>query len=88
MVVLKILQQYYSATNDKRVVAFMTKYFRYQLNTLPQKPLGHWSSWAEFRACDNLQAVYWLYNLTGVGFFALNGAFAAPAEFQFHRYGR
>ena len=57
MVVLKILQQYYSATNDKRVVAFMTKYFRYQLNTLPQKPLGHWSSWAEFRACDNLQAV-------------------------------
>ena len=60
MVVLKILQQYYSATNDKRVVAFMTKYFRYQLNTLPQKPLGHWSSWAEFRACDNLQAVYWL----------------------------
>ena len=36
MVVLKILQQYYSATNDKRVVAFMTKYFRYQLNTLQQ----------------------------------------------------
>ena len=68
MVVLKILQQYYSATNDKRVVAFMTKYFRYQLNTLPQKPLGHWSSWAEFRACDNLQAVYWLYNLTGEDF--------------------
>lgn len=43
----------------------MTRYFRYQLNTLPQKPLGHWTFWAEYRACDNLQIVYWLYNITG-----------------------
>ena len=68
MVVLKILQQYYSATNDRRVIDFMTRYFRYQLKTLPDKPLGHWSHWAVYRACDNLQAVYWLYNLTGDGF--------------------
>lgn len=68
MVMLKILQQYYSATNDQRVITFMSKYFRYQLNTLPQKPLGYWSFWAEFRACDNLQAVYWLYNITGEAF--------------------
>lgn len=68
MVVLKILQQYYSATRDERVIGFMTDYFRYQLKTLPEKRLGHWSFWAEYRACDNLQAVYWLYNLTGEPF--------------------
>lgn len=68
MVVLKILQQYYSATGDKRVVDFMTKYFKYQLETLPDKPLGNWTYWAEYRECDNLQAVYWLYNITGDAF--------------------
>ena len=68
MVVLKILQQYYSATGDERVVGFMTRYFRYQLKTLPDKPLGHWTFWARYRQCDNLQAVYWLYNITGDGF--------------------
>lgn len=65
MVVLKILKQHYSATGDKRVIDFMTKYFQYQLNTLPKTPLGHWTFWAEYRACDNLQVVYWLYNITG-----------------------
>lgn len=68
MVMLKILQQYYSATGDKRVVDFMTKYFRYRLATLPSTPLGNWTFWAEYRACDNLQAVYWLYNITGEPF--------------------
>ena len=68
MVILKIMQQYYSATGDERVIDFMTKYFRYQLATLPSTPLGKWTFWAEFRACDNLQAVYWLYNITGDSF--------------------
>lgn len=68
MVVLKFLKQYYSATNDARVIDFMTRYFRYQLQTLPGKPLGYWTFWAEYRACDNLQIVYWLYNLTGESF--------------------
>ena len=68
MVVLKFLKQYYSATNDQRILTFMTRYFRYQLQTLPKKPLGHWTFWAEYRACDNLQIVYWLYNLTGDSF--------------------
>lgn len=65
MVVLKILQQYHSATGDPRIVGFMTRYFHYQLKTLPEKPLGKWTRWARFRASDNLQAVYWLYNITG-----------------------
>lgn len=64
MVMLKILQQYYSATEDKRVLNLFTKYFHYQLKTLDEKPLGHWTFWAEYRSADNLQAVYWLYNIT------------------------
>jgi len=83
MVVLKILQQYYSATNDQRVVTFMTNYFRYQLETLPEKPLGHWTFWAEYRACDNLQAVYWLYNITGDKFLLDLGELLHKQSFQF-----
>jgi DUF1680 family protein len=64
MVMLKVLQQYYSASGDQRVINLMTRYFHYQLKTLPEKPLGNWTYWAEYRECDNLQAVYWLYNIT------------------------
>ena len=68
MVVLKILQQYYLATSDTRVIPFLTNYFRYQLRELPNKPLGHWTFWGQQRGGDNLQVVYWLYNLTGESF--------------------
>jgi len=64
MVMLKILQQYYSATGDKRVIKLMTNYFHYQLKELPQKPLDHWTYWAKYRAGDNLKMVYWLYDIT------------------------
>ncbi|MBS7564084.1 glycoside hydrolase family 127 protein [Mucilaginibacter sp. Bleaf8] len=65
MVMLKVLQQYYSATQDKRVINLMTNYFKYQLKELPQKPLDHWTFWARYREGDNLMMVYWLYNITG-----------------------
>lgn len=65
MVMLKVLQQYYQATGDKRVVPFMTKYFRYQLQNLKDCPLKQWTEWAESRGEDNLMVVYWLYNITG-----------------------
>lgn len=65
MVVLKILQQYYNATGDERVPGFMDRYFRYQLRTLPEKPLGNWTRWAEFRAGDNMLVALWLYGKTG-----------------------
>lgn len=68
MVVLKILQQYYEATSDKRVIPFLTRYFRYQLETLPGKPLGHWTFWGQQRGGDNLQVVLWLYRQTGEPF--------------------
>lgn len=65
MVVLKFLMQYYSATSDERVITFMDKYFRYQLATLPEKPLGKWTKWATFRAGDNMLVALWLYQKTG-----------------------
>lgn len=68
MVMLKVLKQYYEATNDQRVIQLMTKYFRYQLNELPKNPLDRWTFWARFRGGDNLMVVYWLYNITGENF--------------------
>ena len=65
MVMLKVLQQYYSATGDERVIELMSAYFRYQLRELPKTPLGHWTFWGEQRGGDNLGIVYWLYNITG-----------------------
>lgn len=68
MVMLKVLQQYYQATGDERVIKALTKYFQYQLKMLPEKPLDHLSLWANRRAGDNLMVVYWLYNITGDAF--------------------
>lgn len=64
MVMLKVLQQYYSATEDKRVIPFMTKYFQYQLQALQQCPLNKWTEWAEARGMDNVLIVQWLYGKT------------------------
>ena len=68
MVVLKVLQLHYEATGDARVIPFMTKYFRYQLDELPQTPLSHWTMWAKSRGGENLASVFWLYNRTGESF--------------------
>ena len=68
MVMLKILQQYYQATGDGRVLTVLTDYFRFQLRELPETPLDHWTVWANRRGGDNLMVVYWLYNHTGDAF--------------------
>jgi len=68
MVMLKVLQQYYSATGDKRVIQALIKYFRYQLKELPQHPLDQWSFWGNRRGADNMMVVHWLYNITGESF--------------------
>ena len=65
MVMLKVLQQYYMATGDERVITLMTRYFRYQLKMLPENELGYVTFWANRRGGDNLAVVYWLYNITG-----------------------
>jgi len=68
MVMLKVLKQYYEATGDERVIDFMLKYFRYQYENLPEKPLDYWTHWAKSRGGENLLIVYWLYNVTGEKF--------------------
>lgn len=64
MVMLKVLQQYYSATQDKRVIPFLTKYFQYQLQTLQSCPLKKWTDWSQARGMDNVLIVQWLYQQT------------------------
>lgn len=64
MVMLKVLQQYYTATGDKRVIPFMTKYFNYQLQTLEKVPIGKWTEWAQSRGADNSLMAQWLYGIT------------------------
>lgn len=64
MVMLKVLQQYYGATEDKRVLTLMTNYFHYMLEHLPEKPLDNWTYWGAQRGGDNLAIVYWLYSIT------------------------
>ena len=65
MVMLKAFQQYYMGSGDKRVIELMSKYFKYQLKTLPATPLGHYTEWGAQRGADNLLVIYWLYNITG-----------------------
>ena len=65
MVMLKVLQQYYMATEDERVIDLMTRYFKYQLKLLPENELGYVTYWGNRRGGDNLAIVYWLYNVTG-----------------------
>ena len=65
MVAVKILKQYYMATGDARATDCLTSYFHYQLSTLEEYPLDHWTDWGRWRGADNLDVVYWLYNLTG-----------------------
>ena len=65
MVVLKILQQHYNATDDERVLPFMERYFHYQLMMLEQKPLDYWTFWPRFRHADQMNIVLWLYRKTG-----------------------
>ncbi len=61
-VILKVLTQYAELTGDPRVVPVMDKYFRYQLQELPKRPLR---DWGKFRWQDELLSVLWLYNRTG-----------------------
>ncbi|TDQ40722.1 beta-L-arabinofuranosidase domain-containing protein [Aureibacillus halotolerans] len=61
MVMLKVLIQYAEATQDDRVVPFMTKYFRYQLNTIQAQPLR---DWAVARGGENILCIQWLYERT------------------------
>ena len=85
MVMLKVLQQYYDATMDERVINVLTSYFKYQLKELPNTPLDNWTLWANRRGGDNLQVVYWLYNITGDDFLLDLGELLAGQTFPWTR---
>ncbi|MDR3626402.1 MAG: glycoside hydrolase family 127 protein, partial [Ignavibacteriaceae bacterium] len=63
MLMLYVLQDYFDYTGDKRVITFMTNYFKWEM-TVPDKDfLGTY--WDTSRGGDNLNSVLWLYNITG-----------------------
>jgi hypothetical protein len=62
MVMLKVLTQYAEVSGDPRVVPFLTKYFDYERQNLPGRPLR---DWGKYRWQDNVYTVLWLYNRTG-----------------------
>ena len=61
MCALKALTQHFDATDDVRVLPFMTAYFRHQLAHLPARPL---EEWGRARGQENLLTVLWLYERT------------------------
>jgi len=63
MLVLNIMQSWYEYSHDQRVIPFMTRYFKWELD-YPEKDFLH-GYWPKIRAGDNLESIYWLYNRTG-----------------------
>jgi hypothetical protein len=63
MLVLNIMQSWYEYSHDDRVIPFMTRYFKWELD-YPDADFLH-GYWPKIRAGDNLESVYWLYNRTG-----------------------
>ena len=63
MPVLYALRTYYEVTGDKQILEALKKYFKWQMTLPADKFLA--KSWQQVRACDNLDVVYWLYNVTG-----------------------
>lgn len=61
MVMLKVLTQYQELTGDSRVIPLMTRYFHYQLQAMPTRPLR---DWGRMRWQDELVSVLWLYQRT------------------------
>lgn len=81
MVMNDVLISHYEATNDKRIIPMMTKFFRFCYNLpdelfLPQISWDYYENYGEHfgdwkpriqmkRAGDFVPQVYWLYNQTG-----------------------
>ena len=62
MLALRALRLYFTATNDKRVLVLMDRFFKYQYKNLAIHPLR---DWAVARGGDNMELALWLYNITG-----------------------
>jgi DUF1680 family protein len=86
MIVLHYLRDYEEATGDERVPAFLEKYFRFQLKTLPTHTLFNDSKWAKARGGDNLEIVLWMYNRTGEKWLMDLARLLVEQTNQWHRY--
>ncbi len=64
MIMLKVLKQHFEATNDPRVIPFMSRFFAYQAAALKNCPLGKWTQWAASRGIENAMLAQWLYTKT------------------------
>ena len=58
IIMLKVLTQYQEATEDKRVIPFMSKYFSYLKTAIIRFPL---KEWAQARGTDLLLSIHWLH---------------------------
>lgn len=63
MVMCNVLQSFYEATGDERVLPFLTRYFHW-LDAQPGEDFGA-GYWPKIRFGDNIETIYWLYNRTG-----------------------
>lgn len=63
MLVLFLMQSYYEASGDERVIDFMSKYFAW-IATYPEEKFLK-TYWENSRAGDLLFSCFWLYNITG-----------------------
>jgi hypothetical protein len=61
-VLLKVLTQYYEATQDRRVIPALERYFALQAAELDRRPL---KEWAIYRWQDEVLSILWLYNRNG-----------------------
>ena len=62
MLALRALRMYFTATNDKRVLKLMDRFFKYEYASLAENPLREW---AVARGGENMEIALWLYNITG-----------------------
>jgi len=63
MLMLWCMQSWYDYSHDPRVIPFMDKYFKWEMNVPDSQLLKVY--WENSRGGDNLYSVYWLYNQTG-----------------------
>ena len=62
MLALRALRLYFMATNDRRVLVLMDRFFKFQVMNLNERPL---KEWAVARGGENMELALWLYNITG-----------------------